>query len=96
MANETTNNSQGYARQWRIETSDELKYHREKLDAISGQITEIRVEIAKLKVKSGIWGFAAGSIPAAIFIIINADCRLKQKPTESSEYLKSFVDINFS
>lgn len=35
---------------------------------ISEQITTVRIEIAKLKVKSGIWGLMGGLIPVIIAI----------------------------
>lgn len=50
-------------------------------DKIHDELTKIRktmadnhsallVEIAKLKVKSGIWGFAAGAIPTMMMIVV--------------------------
>lgn len=47
---------------------------REWLDChfnkLQEQITLVRIEIAKLKVKSGIWGIIGGCIPVAIMIAI--------------------------
>jgi len=34
------------------------------------QLTVVRIEIAKLKVKSGIWGVIGGTIPVVIVIAI--------------------------
>ena len=34
------------------------------------QITLVRIEIAKLKVKSGIWGVIGGTIPIVILLAI--------------------------
>ena len=53
------------------------KYVIDKLDAHSGHFGEmfkrlgnIEVEIAKLKIKAGVWGALAGAIPVAITIIV--------------------------
>ena len=46
---------------------DWLDCHFTKLQE---QITLVRIEIAKLKVKSGIWGVIGGTIPVVIFIAI--------------------------
>jgi len=48
------------------------------LDSIKKEIQEVRekdmvqlqVEIAMLKVKSGVWGFLAGAIPASVALAI--------------------------
>lgn len=46
----------------------------ERLDKWCGQIAteqqNIRIEIAKLKVKSGVWGAVAGAIPVVIGLAI--------------------------
>lgn len=49
----------------------------EKLEAHSGDFIEvfkrlnkIDIELAKLKIKAGVWGLFAGAIPVAITIII--------------------------
>jgi hypothetical protein len=34
------------------------------------QIQEVKIEIATLKVKAGVWGLIAGAIPVAIALII--------------------------
>ena len=47
-----------------------LDEHQKLLETMNIELTKIHVEIAMLKVKSGIWGFAAGAIPA-LFIILN-------------------------
>ena len=47
---------------------------REWLDChftkLQEQLTQVRIEIAKLKVKSGIWGVIGGSVPVVILIAI--------------------------
>lgn len=41
-----------------------------KLDTIDEKITNVRIDVAMLKVKSGIWGMLGGFIPVIIMIII--------------------------
>lgn len=41
----------------------------EKIDHMDNQITLLRIEVAGLKVKSGVWGFAAGVLPAIAFYL---------------------------
>lgn len=47
---------------------------REWLDChftkLQEQLTQVRIEIAKLKVKSGVWGVIGGSVPVVILIAI--------------------------
>jgi len=40
-----------------------------RLEAIQTDITDIKVAIGKLKVKSGVWGAVAGAIPCAGVIV---------------------------
>ena len=44
------------------------KNNRENFEKLFEKIDEIRVDIATLKVKSGIWGAIGGLIPVAIMI----------------------------
>ncbi len=48
-----------------------LKDHEGLLKDISETLVLIRVEIAMLKVKSTLWGGAAGAIPVLIFFLVN-------------------------
>ena len=57
--------------QWRKWIYEELKRHAEKLETIEQSVNDMKVEIAMLKVKSGIWGLIGGCIPVAIFVFIN-------------------------
>lgn len=50
--------------QERHDQSDERRF-----DEIGETLAAIRQDIAGLKVKAGIWGFAAGSIPASVAIL---------------------------
>ena len=38
----------------------------QKVDALDEKITLVRIDVAQLKVKAGIWGAAAGMIPAVV------------------------------
>ena len=59
------------AQEWR----DDRKYVLDALErgeshdkAVADALTDIQVKIAMLNVKSGLWGAAAGAVPAAIAI----------------------------
>lgn len=43
----------------------------DKLDRIDNHIMEIKIEIATLKVKSGLWGLIGGVIPVVIALALN-------------------------
>jgi hypothetical protein len=43
-----------------------LDTFEKKIEALDEKVTLCRIEIAGLKVKSGIWGAVAGMIPVAI------------------------------
>lgn len=45
------------------EKLDKTKY--ELIEAIA----QVRIDIASLKVKSGVWGFAAGAVPPMLFFL---------------------------
>jgi hypothetical protein len=38
----------------------------EKVESLDEKVTLVRIDVAQLKVKAGIWGAAAGMIPALI------------------------------
>lgn len=48
-----------------------LDEHEDVLQDISKELTNIRVDIGMLKVKSGLWGLIGGFIPVAIAVILN-------------------------
>lgn len=54
---------------WSKHVLKELERLNECYEGIAGEITQVRVEIATLKVKSGIWGLVGGAIPVAIGMI---------------------------
>ena len=44
-----------------------LKKSHEKLQE---EVTLLRIDVAKLKVQSGVWGLLAGAIPVAILVVL--------------------------
>lgn len=48
--------------------SDGQKEYQEKADAA---FLDLKVEIANLKVKSGVWGLVGGAIPVAIGLLVS-------------------------
>ena len=50
----------------------QLEEHGDVLKDINRELTNMRVEIGMLKVKSGVWGVIGGVIPVTIAIIIAA------------------------
>lgn len=44
----------------------ELSTLKEELEEVKEGVTLLRIDVAQLKVKAGIWGAAAGMIPALI------------------------------
>ena len=57
-------------REWSKHVLVELKRLDESYQRISDDITLIKVEIAQLKVKSGMWGAIGACIPIGIGILI--------------------------
>uniref|UniRef100_A0A6M3L3R2 Uncharacterized protein n=1 Tax=viral metagenome TaxID=1070528 RepID=A0A6M3L3R2_9ZZZZ len=51
-------------------TSKEREWIECHFMKLQEQLTLVRIEIAKLKVKSGIWGVIGGTIPVIILIAI--------------------------
>ena len=47
----------------------ELERHGSLISEVDQKITDLRVEIAMLKVKSGVWGAAAGLISVMVFLL---------------------------
>ena len=52
--------------EWGKHVLKQLEIHHEQLDGIDDKITKLQVEIAMLKVKSGIWGLIGASIPVGV------------------------------
>ena len=49
-----------------------LDEHQKLLESMNAELTKIHVEIAMLKVKSGLWGALAGAIPVVILLILKS------------------------
>ena len=49
---------------------DKLESHTETLRCLDTKMTSIRIEVAKLKVKAGIWGGLAGIVSAVGSMIL--------------------------
>ena len=47
----------------------ELERHGSLISEVDQKITDLRVEIAMLKVKSGVWGAAAGLVSVMLFLL---------------------------
>lgn len=48
----------------------ELERHDEHLQQIAKHLTDVKLEIAMLKVKSGVWGALAGLIPVIVLVVV--------------------------
>lgn len=48
----------------------ELQAHTKELEKIQTEIKNIHIELATLKVKSGVWGLVAGTVPVAIALAL--------------------------
>lgn len=66
MNNTTTN---GW-NEWSRHVLAELERLNGCYDGVSKQLSDIKVEIAMLKVKSGMWGAIGGCIPIVITILV--------------------------
>ena len=53
-------------REWSRYVLQELKEHNKVQEAILRDITSIRVELAGLQVKAGVWGVLGGMVPILI------------------------------
>ena len=56
--------------EWGKHVLEEQRRFSEACEKIHDRLVAIEMSIAVLKVKSGVWGFAAGSIPIIIMIIL--------------------------
>jgi hypothetical protein len=48
----------------------ELQSHTRELEKIQTEIKNIHIELATLRVKSGMWGLLAGAIPVVIAMLL--------------------------
>jgi hypothetical protein len=45
---------------------DKLETLEDRIDSVDEKVVLLRIDVAQLKVKAGIWGAAAGMVPALI------------------------------
>lgn len=48
---------------------DKLETLEEDIVALNEQVTLMRIDIAQLKIKAGIWGGVAGMVPAVVGVL---------------------------
>lgn len=65
-------NSQDTWREWSRHVLAELKRLNETQEDLNKEIKTISVEIAMLKVKSGVWGLLGGLIPVLIMVLVES------------------------
>jgi len=58
-------NNNGWAK-YHIFVTEGLERVEAKVDKIDGRVIELKIDLAQLKIKAGIWGALAGSVPASI------------------------------
>ena len=55
-----------------MENNDWLRFELQRLnhsvDEVKQEVQKISIDLAKLKIKSGIWGLLGGAIPIAIML----------------------------
>lgn len=51
--------------------TEKLEEHSEKLDKVQDNLVAIQIEIATLKVKSGVWGAIGSAVVILLFFGIN-------------------------
>ena len=56
--------------EWKQLVLHSLKQQVESQEKLQAQITELQISIAKLQVKAGVWGAAAGAIPAIVVVLV--------------------------
>jgi len=55
--------------EWSRHVLSELKRLNDAYEAIDGKLNRVRTDIAVLKVKSGVWGFMAGTVPGLTVVL---------------------------
>jgi hypothetical protein len=64
-------NNNGWG-EWSKYVLKELERLNENYNSLSDKLDKLNVDLVTLKVKAGIWGAIAGSIPVVIGLIISA------------------------
>lgn len=49
---------------------NEMKRNTDTIELLRNEVGDLKLEIAMLKIKSGLWGIAAGSIPVIIALAL--------------------------
>lgn len=49
-------------------TTDDRKWVEGRFDGLMAEVVNLKIEVAKLSVKSGIWGLMGGSIPVLMIL----------------------------
>lgn len=57
--------------EYKLFIKDKLNQHTDQLGDIADKLEKVRAEIEVLKVKSGIWGFAAGLLAVLTYLLIS-------------------------
>ncbi len=64
-----TNGMNGWM-QWSKHVLKELERLDSRHEEMNAELMKIRIEIAKLQVKAGVWGLVGGAIPVAVGLAI--------------------------
>ena len=51
---------------------NELKRNTDLIESVRTDISGLKIELAMLKIKSGLWGIAAGPIPVIIALVLKS------------------------
>ena len=49
---------------------DKLAAHGERLGCIDKKVSDLRVDLAALKIRAGLWGAIAGALPALVVAVM--------------------------
>jgi hypothetical protein len=70
MAGNNPNQNQNGWNEWSRHVLKELERLNTNYENLQEEISLVKIEIAMLKVKAGVWGLVAGAIPVAIGIVL--------------------------
>ncbi len=51
-------------------SEDQFKWLRDSHEELRKIVTQVRIDVAALKIKAGIWGLLGGMVPVAVIIIL--------------------------
>ncbi len=49
---------------------EDLKAHKEFMDCVKRSFEKIKIDLAVLKVKAGVWGAVGAAIPIALWVVL--------------------------